>query len=113
MKVKRIDSKWKELFYVELSAFYRVHYNTIIKENIEGLDPQTYAKVWETFGKTISLLIIILNFIEFTINSSTQRGTLVQLSNTSKQKRIYYLEIILKFSSKKENLNEVGYGILE
>ena len=69
--MRKTKWKWKELFYVELSAFYRVHYNTIIKENIEGLDPQTYAKVWETFGKTISLLIIILNFIEFTINSST------------------------------------------
>lgn len=44
-------------------------------------------KYWKTFGKTISLLIILLNFIEFTINSSTQCGALVQI--------IYFLDFLL------------------
>ena len=29
--MRKTKWKWKELFYVELSAFYRVHYNTIRK----------------------------------------------------------------------------------
>ncbi len=30
-KMRKTKWKWKELFYVELSSFYRVHYNTIRK----------------------------------------------------------------------------------
>jgi hypothetical protein len=30
-KMRKTKWKWKELFYVELSTFYRVHYNTIRK----------------------------------------------------------------------------------
>ena len=30
-KMKKTKWKWKELFYIELSTFYKVHYNTIRK----------------------------------------------------------------------------------
>ena len=39
----------------------------------------SFTKIWETFEKTASLHIVIMNFIEFTINSSTQRDTLVHI----------------------------------
>ncbi len=43
----------------------------------------SFAEVWETFGKEFSLFIVLRSFIEFIINSSTQCGS------SKKWKEIY------------------------